>query len=103
MVKLRGINVYPTAIGALLAAERTDFAGEYVCEVERIGTREEMTVHAELRGQPGESARAEYEALLRARLGVEVRVVLQAPGSLAELTGIETRQKPIRLIDRRKL
>jgi phenylacetate-CoA ligase len=102
MVKLRGINVYPTAIGALLATERADFAGEYVCEVERLGAREEMTVRAEVRIEPSEALRAEYERLLRARLGVEVKVALGAPGSLADLTGIETRQKPIRLIDGRK-
>jgi phenylacetate-CoA ligase len=102
MVKLRGINVYPTGIGALLAAERAEFAGEYVCEVERAGTREEMTVRAEVRGEPSDRLRQEYETLLRARLGVEVKVVLARPGSLAELTGIETRQKPVRLIDRRK-
>jgi phenylacetate-CoA ligase len=102
MVKLRGINVYPTGIGALLAAERAEFAGEYVCEVERAGTREEMTVRAEVRGEPSDRLRQEYETLLRARLGVEVKVMLARPGSLAELTGIETRQKPVRLIDRRK-
>jgi phenylacetate-CoA ligase len=102
MVKLRGINVYPTGIGGLLTIERADFAGEYICEVERTGTREEMTVRAEVRVEPSEALRQEYETLLRARLGVEVNVVLQPPGSLAELTGIETRQKPIRLIDRRK-
>lgn len=102
MVKLRGINVYPTAIGGVLAAERPEFTGEYVCEVERVDGREEMIVRAEVRGDQGEPLRQTYEALLRARLGVEVKVALHAPGSLAELTGIEKRQKPIRLIDRRK-
>lgn len=102
MVKLRGINVYPTAIGGVLAAERPEFTGEYVCEVERVDGREEMTVRAEVRGEHGEPLRQTYEALLRARLGVEVKVALHPPGSLAELTGIEKRQKPIRLIDRRK-
>jgi phenylacetate-CoA ligase len=101
MVKLRGINVYPTGLGALLAAERPEFAGEYVCEVDRTSGREEMTVRAEIRGEASDSLREAYEALLRARLGVEVKVMLEAPGALAELTGIETRQKPIRLIDRR--
>jgi phenylacetate-CoA ligase len=102
MVKLRGINVYPTGIGALLIAERPEFAGEYVCEIDRTSRREEMTVRAEIRGEASDSLREAYEALLRARLGVEVKVMLEAPGRLAEFTGIETRQKPIRLIDRRK-
>jgi phenylacetate-CoA ligase len=33
---------------------------------------------------------------------VEIGVKLAAPGELAALTQIEVRQKPIRLIDRRK-
>jgi phenylacetate-CoA ligase len=32
---------------------------------------------------------------------VDCRIALEAPGALAALTGIETRQKPVRLIDRR--
>ena len=47
MVTLRGINVYPTGSGALLTAERPEFAGEDVCEVERMAGREEMTVRAD--------------------------------------------------------
>jgi phenylacetate-CoA ligase len=39
--------------------------------------------------------------LLRKRLGVEVAVVLSGPKSLSALTGVETRQKPVRLIDER--
>ena len=102
MVKLRGINVYPTAIGALLAAERNDFAGEYVCQVERVGAQDEMTVIVEVRAEHGDSLRREYERVLRARLGVAVNVSFAQPGGLNELTGVERRQKPIRLIDKRK-
>lgn len=101
MVKLRGINIFPSGIGAILVAERPDFTGEFLCEVERTGPRDEMTVRAETHGVPSESLRVEYEQLLRARLGVDIRVALQAPGSLTPLTGIETRQKPIRLLDKR--
>ena len=102
MVKLRGINVYPTAIGALLAAECNDFAGEYICQVERVGAQDEMTVIAEVRAEHGDSLRREYERVLRARLGVAVNVSFAQPGGLNELTGVERRQKPIRLIDKRK-
>ena len=101
MVKLRGINVFPTAIGAVLTAERSDFMGEFLCEVAREGTREELTVRAETRANPTDDLRRAYETLLRARLGVEVRVAFERPGALAPLTQVETRQKPIRLIDRR--
>jgi phenylacetate-CoA ligase len=37
---------------------------------------------------------------LKQRLGVEIGVELAAPGALLELTQIEIRQKPIRLINR---
>jgi phenylacetate-CoA ligase len=102
MVKLRGINVYPTGIGSVLTAERAEFTGEFLCELDRAGTRDEMTVRAEVRSEPSEALRADYEALLRARVGVEIKVMLERPGALAELTGIESRQKPIRLVDKRQ-
>jgi phenylacetate-CoA ligase len=101
MIKLRGINVFPTAIGAVLTAERSDFMGEFLCEVAREGMRDELTVRAETRANSTDDLRRAYETLLRARLGVEVRVALERPGALAPLTQVETRQKPIRLIDRR--
>ena len=101
MVKLRGINVFPTAIGAVLTVERSDFMGEFLCELGREGTRDELTVRAETRANPTDDLRRAYETLLRARLGVKVRVALERPGALAPLTQVETRQKPIRFIDRR--
>jgi phenylacetate-CoA ligase len=39
--------------------------------------------------------------LLKQRFGVAMRAALENPGALAPLTGIETRQKPVRLIDKR--
>lgn len=100
MVKLRGINIYPTGIGAILTENFAELMSEYVCEVAREGGREEMVVRIETRGSSADVG--PYEALLRARLGVEIGVRLAAPGELAPLTQIEVRQKPIRLIDRRK-
>ena len=40
--------------------------------------------------------------VLRQKLGVEVAVELVGPGETAPLTGLEVRQKPIRLIDGRR-
>ena len=40
-------------------------------------------------------------AFLRDKLGVEVGVELAAPGGTAALTQIDSRQKPIRLLDER--
>ena len=58
-----------------------------------------MTVLVE--AKPGAEA-ATVSTLLKAKLGVEVGVELHAPHSLAPLTGIDSRQKPIRMIDERK-
>jgi phenylacetate-CoA ligase len=99
MVKLRGINVYPTAIGAHLEA-MPEANGEYICRWTREGNREELTVVCEVSVRPDGLA-ARLAAHLRARLGVEVRIALAAPGETAPLTQIETRQKPIRLLDER--
>ena len=60
-----------------------------------------MTVTIETTGALDRPTDA-YETLLRARLGVEIKVALAAPGGLAEVTQIERRQKPIRLIDERQ-
>ncbi|MCG8694274.1 MAG: hypothetical protein MI806_23950, partial [Minwuiales bacterium] len=102
MVKLRGVNVYPTAIGAYLEPHPAT-TGEYVCRVGRDGDRDQMTVVVELRGGPdgGAALQDEIAALLRQKLGVDVAVDLVGPGETAPLTQIEARQKPIRLIDER--
>jgi phenylacetate-CoA ligase len=101
MVKLRGINVYPTGIGAVLTENHSDLLSEYICEVNRDEGRDEMVVYIEATGALDRPTTA-YEALLRTRFGVEMGVKLAAPGSLSHLTQIEIRQKPIRLIDNRK-
>lgn len=102
MVKLRGINVYPTAIGELLQDE-PQTTGEFLCRVERINGQDELTVVIEVSASPADHAGLieRYRDLLRRRLGVEVLVELVAPGALAPLTGLESRQKPIRLINNR--
>jgi phenylacetate-CoA ligase len=98
MVKLKGINLFPHAIGAMLE-NRPHLTGEYVCILERLPDQtDRMTVVIEARA--GEDP-AELREHLRARLGVDVAVDLVAPGATAGMTQIDLRQKPIRLIDRR--
>jgi phenylacetate-CoA ligase len=102
MVKLRGINLFPTGIGALLVEHCDAATGEFICRVQREGTRDAMTTHLEVRGERTVGLRERLEAVLKTRLGVEVAVALEAPGTLAALTQVESRQKPIRLLDERK-
>ncbi len=101
MVKLRGINVFPHAIGSIIE-NRADLTGEYVCCLVRdpATQRDDMLVILESRG--GSDA-GELASLLRQGLGVEVAIALEAPGGTATLTQIDVRQKPIRLIDERGL
>ena len=100
MVKLRGINVFPHAIGALIE-NRSDLTGEYVCRVARDASgRDSMAVELESRGGTDAAALA---AMLRQGLGIEVEVALCGPGGTAAATGIDVKQKPTRLLDERDL
>lgn len=100
MVKLRGINIFPHAIAAIIE-NRPDLTGEYVCFLRRDQSqRDHMTVMIESRGMTDKGELAE---VLRQGLGVEVEVTLCEPGATAAVTEIDTRQKPLRLIDQRGL
>ncbi|MEO1167703.1 MAG: phenylacetate--CoA ligase family protein [Pseudomonadota bacterium] len=99
MVKLRGINIFPHAIGALIE-NRGDLTGEYVCRVTRDENgKDHMRVVMESRGG---TDRAEINEILKRGLGIEVDVDMVGVGDTAKDTQIDVRQKPIRLIDERK-
>ena len=98
MVKLRGINLFPQAMGPILE-EVTGFAGEFYCRVERdADDRDEMVVVAESR--EGDISAA-LKAVLKSKLGIGIGVECVAPGATADVTEVERRQKPIRLVDAR--
>ncbi|MCC5980085.1 MAG: hypothetical protein JJU26_00020 [Oceanicaulis sp.] len=100
MVKIRGINIFPQAIGPLIE-EISAFNGEFICKARREADgREIFTVAVEVREQP-QGLKDAIGDLLKRKIGIEVEVELSAPGGLAELTQTEVRQKPIRLIDSR--
>ena len=100
MVKLRGINIYPQSIGSIITEAFNVATGEFVCRVRREDGREEMTAVIEATRQENDLKEA-MEATLRSRFGVGISVQLVKPGMTADLSGIETRQKPVRLIDER--
>ena len=60
-----------------------------------------MAITLEHREPDADTAR--YVALLRQGLGVELEVQLVAPGTTLQLTELDHRQKPIRLIDERNV
>jgi phenylacetate-CoA ligase len=102
MVKLRGINVYPTAVGEILRRE-PGTNGEFLCEVQRVGQRDEMTVFIEVTAprEQRTNLAERLEQILRDKIGVGMNIDLVDPGVLADRTGLEARQKAIRLIDAR--
>jgi phenylacetate-CoA ligase len=97
MVKLRGINIFPQAVGPMLA-DVPAFAGEWICKAIRDAQgREDLIVICEDRGGHPDT----YRDVLKRKLGIEVQIELVPPGGTASLTQIEARQKPIRLLDHR--
>jgi phenylacetate-CoA ligase len=103
MIKLRGINIYPQGLAPVLE-QNNAYAGEFICVAERDADgRDELTVRVEVRDnlQNDAGLTKAFEELLKQRFGVQMKVALDKVGALAPLTCIETRQKPIRLIDKR--
>jgi phenylacetate-CoA ligase len=105
MIKLRGVNVFPEAIGAAVGEEARS-NGEYFCVVERTGAedREEMTVMIELIDPQADGAavKAGLERRLKEVIGVRVTVAPMARGELDPYTGTSQTSKIKRLLDKRK-
>jgi phenylacetate-CoA ligase len=105
MVKVRGVNVFPEAVGACVG-EFGQANGEYVCVVDAHSTsgRIEMTVMVE--AADGSVAKSDFAAALSTRLhealGVTLKVEVVDKGELSHLTGIGEVMKVRRLVDRRK-
>jgi phenylacetate-CoA ligase len=102
MVKLRGVNVFPEAIGAIVAQDRRS-NGEYVCLLDRFDGRDEMTVMVEMLDDsaPKDVVSAELTERLKEALSVKVKVEAVQRGKLDHLTGLTQTSKIKRLIDRR--
>lgn len=104
MVKLRGVNIFPEAIGMLIS-ENAGSNGEYVCIVERTGAegREDMTVFVEVASAAVSKASLEKSIAVRLKeaLGVTLPVTAVDPGGLDAMTGLSQSTKTRRLIDKR--
>jgi phenylacetate-CoA ligase len=100
MLIIRGVNVFPSQIEAVLAAEPR-LAPHYVLEVTRPNRLDELAVVVEVRdGGAGEAARATLEAeaahLIKVHVGVSCTVRVVPPGTIERSEG-----KAKRVIDRR--
>lgn len=100
MVKLKGINVFPQALGPMMAGVAA-FTGEYICRARKDALgREELIVVAEVH-EASAAVEAALKAALQQNLGLDLTIEMVAPRATADLTQIDVRQKPIRLIDER--
>lgn len=103
MVKLRGVNVWPEAVGEI-ALDDSRIENEYFVRARREGNRDEMIVHVTTAAPEADydAIRAETEARLKERLGVRISAEVSGPGSLDEWTEIHTSPKPKRFRDERE-
>jgi phenylacetate-CoA ligase len=104
MIKLRGVNVFPEAVGALVS-EDARCTGEYFCVVERVGAAgaEEMTVMVELKdaSTASDAVRDDLDRRFKEGLGVKCKVVSVSRGGLDSYTGVSQNSKIKRVLDRR--
>lgn len=102
MVKLRGVNVFPEAIGTLVARE-SQSNGEYVCLLSQENGRDEMTVLVEVTDDsvPKDTFAAHLAERFKEALSVKLKVEAVERGKLDHLTGLSQTSKIKRLIDQR--
>ena len=94
MLIIRGVNVFPSQIEAVLAREDR-LAPHYLLELRRPGHLDELDVVVEMRGRPagilGSNDRAELERraehLIKAYVGVTTKVRVVEPGTIERSQG----------------
>jgi phenylacetate-CoA ligase len=102
MVKLRGINVWPEAVGELAIAHAR-VGSDYFVRAIRAGNRDELVVSvvSEAPAEAFAGIASEIEAVLKSRLGVRILVEVVAPGALDAWTGVDRLPKLKRFRDDR--
>jgi phenylacetate-CoA ligase len=100
MMILRGVNVFPTQIEAVLLG--TEWcAGHFLIELTREGRMDEMTVLAEARVEHWDGAGLKTHAAqlitrIKETIGITTRVIIHPPGTLERSAG-----KAKRVVDKR--
>jgi phenylacetate-CoA ligase len=104
MVKLRGVNLFPEAIGSIVSEDGRS-NGEYVCILDGTESgREDMTVLVETRDASiaKDALEAELSQRFKEALGVKLLFKAVDRGGVDHLTGLSQTSKIKRLIDRRQ-
>jgi phenylacetate-CoA ligase len=102
MVKLRGVNVWPEAVGELAVAV-PGVAGDWFVRAVRDQNRDELIVTVTSDRDPPEfdAVATALEERLRERLGVRIRAEVVAPGALDAWTEVDVAPKLKRFRDDR--
>jgi phenylacetate-CoA ligase len=102
MVKLRGVNIWPEAVGDIACSVEGTLPDFFVRAV-RENNRDELIVSVVSDRDPDsfESIRAEIERRLQQQLGVKIAAVVVRPGEIDDLTEFATSPKPKRFRDER--
>jgi phenylacetate-CoA ligase len=99
MLVVRGVNVFPSQIEELIF-RCSGLSAQYLLELTREGHLDALAVHVEHAPEAPaarrDAASRELAHLVKAHIGVSVRVQLHAPGGLERSTG-----KARRVLDRR--
>jgi len=101
MMIIRGVNVFPSQIEELIL-QRPLLAPHYVCELDKNGPLDTLTVRVELKphehtdGSAAAGAQAALEHAIKSLIGVSCRVKVEPPGAVERSVG-----KARRVIDRR--
>ena len=103
MIKLRGVNVWPEALGRI-AADQPGLSPDYFVRALREGNRDELVLHVASERPQAEFAAlaARLEAVLHEKLGVKIGVRVERTGALDEWTGMGRLPKLRRFRDERK-
>jgi phenylacetate-CoA ligase len=102
MVKLRGINVWPEALGDL-AMTHAETTNDYFVRAVRDGDRDELVLSIVSESNPDLHARiaGEVAQMLKDRVGVKIGVEVVPPGELDEWTEADRSPKLKRFRDER--
>ena len=97
MLIVRGVNVYPSQVEAILLA-LPELSPNYRIVVERTGTLDEAAVEIET-AEPTDELRMRAERLLLETIGCTIAVELAAPGTIPRSEGgklqrVEDRRAP---------